>query len=555
MHKFNRNDRVKIMRGKYKDKIAVVSQVEEHEDDDGYNYIVKGADDPFCLLIDEEFIESAPIVTGKNIFLDHLNESANNEEKPRFRVGDVVIVVNDVLHQYTDGIVQEVVAVDNGKSRHYEYHIAEFDRPLSGWDAYEESAVVFKYHDAQWEEYYTEMMNQHRKCVEQRELMEHVEQEPKLIKSFKKGNKVKAKSRFASGVGIIEHVTGEGEWAEYMITLQGENEPRIFYEKNLELIPLFDVGDVVNVEDDPNRVYVVNESILVGDEKNARYMYEVSSVYGDEDDIITCEESSLTFQYHDLSYEEYFTEGTRIKNDLPPWRGELYNLYAVCTNPDDLTDKNSLYKDYINDTLPVDRMIHIIHRHSVYTRINDVIVNRGNTRRNQNRREMIKNLKLDSDDELSELSASVKKKIISMNTTDVDSEHNGKIKKYHIPEFTREELLFVSELDRLDISDRKIKDHYPVKMTNLQIMGAIKEAYENAYKMGEMVIQYHDDPNGESLAAPIKGKRLYRGVLSRNNDLKIEFWYNFDRDFIETAYPLRMNNNAERHVRDRLDRK
>ena len=27
MHKFNRNDRVKIMRGKYKDKIAVVSQV------------------------------------------------------------------------------------------------------------------------------------------------------------------------------------------------------------------------------------------------------------------------------------------------------------------------------------------------------------------------------------------------------------------------------------------------------------------------------------------------------------------------------------------------
>ena len=153
----------------------------------------------------------------------------------------MVIVVNDILHQYNDGIVQEVVAVDNGKSRHYEYHIAEFDRPLSGWDAYEESAVVFKYHDAQWEEYYTEMMNQHRKCVEQRELMEHVEQEPKLIKSFKKGNKVKAKSRFASGVGIIEHVTGEGEWAEYMITLLGENEPRIFVEKNLELIPLFEL--------------------------------------------------------------------------------------------------------------------------------------------------------------------------------------------------------------------------------------------------------------------------------------------------------------------------
>ena len=29
------------------------------------------------------------------------------------------------------------------------------------------------------------------------------------------------------------------------------NNFRIFYEKNLELIPLFDVGDVVNVEDDP----------------------------------------------------------------------------------------------------------------------------------------------------------------------------------------------------------------------------------------------------------------------------------------------------------------
>lgn len=27
----------------------------------------------------------------------------------------------------------------------------------------------------------------------------------------------------------------------------------------------------------------------------------------------------------------------------------------------------------------------------------------------------------------------------------------------------------------------------------------------------------------------------------------IEFWYNFDLNIIETAYPLRMNNNAKKH--------
>lgn len=322
----------------------------------------------------------------------------------------------------------------------------------------------------------------------------------------------------------------------------------------------FRVGDVVSVTDHPDTLYVVNESILVDDGENTRYMYyDVSPVYDTNSGINgygTYEESLLIFQYHDARLEEYFTEGTRQQNDLPEWRGELYNLYTICTNPDDLTNINSLYKDYINDTLPVDRMIHIIQRHSVYTRINDVIVSRGNLRRNQNRREMIKNLKLDNDSELSKLSTSVKEKILSRNTTDVNPDKIGKFEGHQIPEFTYKELLFVSELDRLDISKGEIKDHYPVKMTNLQIMGAIKEAYKNAHKMGEIKIQQHDDPDGESLAAPIKGKRLYRGESSKYDlTLTIEFWYNFDRDFIETAYPLRMNNNSERHVRDRLDKK
>ena len=545
MHKFNRNDRVKIMRGKYKDKIAVVSEVEEHEDDDGYNYIVKGADDPFCLLIDEEFIESAPTVKGKNIFLDHLNESANNEEKPRFRVGDVVVVANDILHQYNDGIVQEVVAVDNGKSRHYEYHIAEFDRPLSGWDAYEESAVVFKYHDAQWEEYYTEMMNQHRKCVEQRELMEHVEQEPKLIKSFKKGNKVKAKSRFASGVGIIEHVTGEGEWAEYMITLQGENEPRIFYEKNLELIPLFDVGDVVNVEDDPNRVYVVNESILVGDEKNARYMYEVSSVYGDEDDIITCEESSLTFQYHDLSYEEYFTES--VRNGLPAWRGKLYNFYMFYHDFDGHKDLDFNHmEDYNNDTIPPMFMEHILAEHSIYCRIDVVLKSSENIGKIERRLNINRSHRM-------HLVRSIKEKINARNFRGTNqSSVDVKSKKF---DFTGEEMNLVAEIDKLDIvvknGQRILEDHYPVDMSNWQIMDAIKEAYLNASKTSGVIMQSVRDRRGDEENAktgkviePVKGKRTYRGE-SKKYGLVIEFWYNFDLDLIETAYPIRMNNNAK----------
>jgi hypothetical protein len=550
MHKFNRNDRVKIMRGKYKDKIAVVSEVEEHEDDDGYNYIVKGADAPFCLLIDEEFIESAPTVKGKNISLDHLNESANNKEEPRFRVGDVVIVVNDILHQYNDGIVQEVVAVDNGKSRHYEYHIAEFDRPLSGWDAYEESSVVFKYHDTQWEEYYTEMMNQHRKCVEQRELMEHVEQEPKPIKSFKKGNKVKAKSRFASGVGIIEHVTGEGEWAEYMITLQGENEPRIFYEKNLELIPLFDVGDVVNVEDDPNRVYVVNESILIGDEKNARYMYEVSSVYGDEDDIITCEESSLTFQYHDLIYEEYFTEGARQKG-LPPWRGEFYNYFALCRKMgyDGFNSLNrQLCEEYNHDTIPPAYMQHILQEHSIMGALDDVI--KGN------RNDIKKSLGITDNGDLDNLSASIEHKFKYRNRKWADNIiTGGDLSDDAQKDYSADEMRLIGQIDVID-KVKNNKDHYPICMTHYQIMDAIKEAYENAAKTsGRRKHPEVDKRNPEAGNVPVdKGAVEYEGYSSRYN-LVIRFIYNFDLNCITTAFPIREERDVKKYNPESYHRK
>lgn len=274
-------------------------------------------------------------------------------------------------------------------------------------------------------------------------------------------------------------------------------------------------------------------------------MYEVSSVYGDEDDIITCEESSLTFQYHDLSYEEYFTES--VRNGLPAWRGKLYNFYMFYHDFDGHKDLDFNHmEDYNNDTIPPMFMEHILAEHSIYCRIDVVLKSSENIGKIERRLNINRSHRM-------HLVRSIKEKINARNFRGTNqSSVDVKSKKF---DFTGEEMNLVAEIDKLDIvvknGQRILEDHYPVDMSNWQIMDAIKEAYLNASKTSGVIMQSVRDRRGDEENAktgkviePVKGKRTYRGE-SKKYGLVIEFWYNFDLDLIETAYPIRMNNNAK----------
>ncbi len=77
-------------------------------------------------------------------------------------------------------------------------------------------------------------------------------------------------------------------------------------------------------------------------------------------------------------------------------------------------------------------------------------------------------------------------------------------------------------------------------------MDAVREAYGNARKIGSKVINVSGSPTDEDPDAPYIGKQEYERY-SKRYDLIIRFMYNFDYNFIETAYPLRMNNNTKKH--------
>ena len=88
----------------------------------------------------------------------------------------------------------------------------------------------------------------------------------------------------------------------------------------------------------------------------------------------------------------------------------------------------------------------------------------------------------------------------------------------------------------------------PAQMTNLQIMEAVKQAYHTARKISPRKLQaVYDRRKGRDfgeecgeMSYPVKGKILYEG--NAKNGMVVQFWYNFDLDLIEEAYPVRMNN-------------
>lgn len=284
--------------------------------------------------------------------------------------------------------------------------------------------------------------------------------------------------------------------------------------------PKFRIGDVVNVcgYKDLQSVKEIIEFT------NGQFQYDTVPI-DDEDLTYRFEESSIEFQYHDPNYEFYYTE--YAGNGLPKWRGELYNVYTLYvdqqSHPYDGLDEK-LIEEYNNDTIPPERMQHILHDHSAYDRINDVIRNAGK------KKVIAENLKISVND-LRYLELSVRRKINARNLNDTDLDSKNR-------KFTTLEYQFISEINKFDK-----KDIYPLDMTNLQIMGAIKEAYSNARKIRSRRIQPNDGSNEKS--APIKGKILYEGYSSKY-DLIIQFWYNFDLGIIETAYPV-TSDRSKKH--------
>lgn len=298
----------------------------------------------------------------------------------------------------------------------------------------------------------------------------------------------------------------------------------------------FKVGDVVNLIDNPSMYYVVTESILIDNDIFRRYQYEVSDIR--TDDTFVYDESSLELQYHDSNLEEYFTEGNR-QYSLPAWHGEYYNPYALYQDPIDLrTEKNEkLVAEYDNDTLPACRMAHILRDHSVYSRIQAMLVNSGTDYKKSNVDKMVNDLNLQDELELKKLYGDVRRKIMEVNEDPATTIANSKI----IVQFTEPELRFVKLLDEIDP-----KDHWPVNMSNIMIMDAIRDAYDNAIKDGNRQYSSSGSKTSDKPAAPNKGKMQYKGTSTRHG-LIIQFRYNFDFDIIETAYPIRTNNNSKKH--------
>ncbi len=70
------------------------------------------------------------------------------------------------------------------------------------------------------------------------------------------------------------------------------------------------------------------------------------------------------------------------------------------------------------------------------------------------------------------------------------------------------------------------KDRFPAWMSPAIIEKAIREAYENAYKAGSLQFSWE---NGVEVV-----KQFFRGTWQGG---KIEFWYNYTTNTIETAWP------------------
>lgn len=310
-----------------------------------------------------------------------------------------------------------------------------------------------------------------------------------------------------------------------------------------ECRPAFKAGDVVSVTEEnaySDRVYVVREAVQVDIGVAAEYVYDVSPLESD-DEVYTYGKSSLELLYHDPVWEKYFN-GT-AGSELPVWKGELYNFNTFYEG---LFYHNRLNKiqmeQYNNDTIPPMYMRYILEKHSFYNRTDAVFYDYDEEAIIMNK------LNIASYEKIHKLVISIQDKIDEINKADdLLSEKERSIRSDKC-RFTSEEWSLINQIDlfglKADEQGEAYTDCFRADMTNRQIMQAIKEAYHTAYKISPRKLQVVYDRRenrdfGEEdgkVVYPIKGRALYEGISK--NGLTIRFWYNFDLNLIEDAYPV-----------------
>ena len=296
------------------------------------------------------------------------------------------------------------------------------------------------------------------------------------------------------------------------------------------------VGDIVTFRRGPIGQFVVSSIIEMGYGEEL-WHYELIPIYNGELDsevCCTCGRLLLELQYHDTNWEEYFTEGT-CQNGLPAWRGELYNFMKL---------PETSYSLYDNDTLPTDKMKHILDKHSIYRRLESLVTSSKKNKEGISRGgtdQLILTKMNRSESELIEIKKRIMLKI---------RYYNGIIPKSDLPKhntsFDFEEQKLISIIGDYDknviIEDEKNerKDHYPPYMSDYAIMNAIKEAYDNAEKIEER-------SHGKTRAANPEGVILFQGTSK--DGLNIQFYYDFDYDEITTAYPVFVDTTNRPDIR------
>ena len=350
---------------------------------------------------------------------------------------------------------------------------------------------------------------------------------------------------YRGAIGVVKEVCDLEYDMYYYVLIEGDEDNRnnyrgaynydIGYVYHIEIedeaLPdktAFQPGDVVNT---PDGIQAVREVIIEDTGEAAKYMYETSPLdlsgtvcrYG---------EASLEFQYHDTMWKEYFTESAQ--NDLPEWRGELYNLdelYSERFYYDGIYYNSDYYwgdgfndiaDDYSNDTLPPRIMKYILKEYTIDSRINAVLAPRKNAE------EIGKILNLKPKE--SYYRWSIISKIYDL------EKKSGSMRKSR---FTDSKLaLAISEIDKRDVIFGRSRKHFPIHMTDMEIMKSIREAYHTARKISRRRVKKSFVTRFvvRSKAEPIKGSALYEGVSK--NGLAIQFRYNFDMGIIETAYPI-----------------
>lgn len=304
--------------------------------------------------------------------------------------------------------------------------------------------------------------------------------------------------------------------------------------------PTFRLGDVVECM---NNQYFIKEAInIVNNDRLSGYMYDVSMI--DSPTVTyTFQEDSLIFLYHDKQWEEYVIES--LGNGLPAWRGELYNLYELYFDFfDQFWGFKNYAKDYYHDTIPPLSMERILNRHTIYGRIDDVLAS------DKNAKTIMLELKADKysmwDDVLL-----LERRIEKRNGIEYTKTTRFNVNKFNLAKlnFTSNEITIAQQIDLLDTEMRNGKEqhveHFKLELRNIDIMRMIQQAYKSARKISRREVNQTSTDRRTGVATKQNpGKAEYEGITK--DDTVIRFIYDFDIDAIDTAYPVRMNDNAKK---------